>query len=324
MKRKTALVTGGSGYIGSHLTQRLVRDGFETIVFDIKRPHKSMRKIVTHINGDIRDDQSFLKACTNIRPHTIIHLAASIHNPISEREQKDQREVNVLGTKSVLEALARVGCHNFIFASSAAVYGESQNSIKESLPMHPKSAYGDTKTMGELIIQEYATKYNIRAVILRLFNVAGYATEVALPNRVDQRDSLVANIAKVLLGKRKRLTIFGQAYKTKDGTATRDFVHVLDVVDAFIGAIRCVENQNKIITANIGSGVGTTNLEVVRWMERHVKHNVPIQFARSRNTEIGCSVADISVAKRVLRWNPHRSNTETITRSACVHYGLIK
>lgn len=319
----TVLVTGGSGYIGSHFVWRLSGTEFFPIVFDVKSPSKTILKHAIYYRGDVRNYHALLDAFSRYKPKCVVHLAAITANTTDKHDEKRLWEVNVAGSENVLRAAFQIQRHNIVFTSSAAVYGEARPGIAETHALHPKNTYGITKKKTEESIKRYVMGTHGGAVILRLFNIAGNNPQVNLSHNAEARKTLISNALRVAEGKKKTLVIYGQHFSTADGTAVRDYVHIDDVVEAIYKATNYVLTKKDCVTVNIGSGIGATNLEVIRTVEQVIGHSIPIRFGRPRAHEIICSVANNRRALQVLGWQADRSDRRTIIKSTCNYYGLI-
>jgi len=321
MKHNTILITGGSGYIGSHLVKRLCSEGYTVVVYDLVAPHQTLVRHLHYVYGDIRDGPSIQEAMERWGAQIVVHLAARGMMAVNTADRHEQESVNVAGTKSVIEAVAQSGCRRLVFASSAAVYGESDRPLTESSLLAPKSVYGKTKKIGEEMISDAIKARRISAATLRMFNVAGNNPDVLLRPATDKRQSLLTNAANAIRAN-TALVIYGRDYKTPDWSAVRDYVHIEDVIDATIRAMRFLMTTDKPIITNIGSGASTTNLAAARWMERFANRRLKLRFLPRRPSEIGQSVSDNTYAKNMLQWRPHQSDIQIITLSVCKHYGL--
>lgn len=319
MKNTTILITGGAGYIGSHLAVRLLKEGARVIVFDIQKPHKDIFKATPCVFGDVRDAQNMTMVLKQWRPDGVVHLAALTRVSASDTHKREQTRTNVVGTQNLLEAMITSQCHSLVFSSSAAVYGECSIPTQETQRRTPISIYGETKKEAENIILRYQT---INTATLRLFNVVGFGDAVPLTKKNEERNSLHTNIARTFLGKLKTLTVYGSNLPTKDGTTVRDYVHVEDATEAMRVSLKSVWQKKRSLVVNIGSGTATTTLEVIRMMECLAKRRTTVRFHRVRSNEIVMSVADIQRAKHALGWTPSMSSVSAIARSVCRYYGL--
>ena len=280
-----ALVTGGAGFIGGHLVERLVKQDWDVIVFDsFERASLETLKTLPSEAGlrriDIRDLKSMKRYVDDV--DVIFHLAALTDVVESEVKKDEYWNVNVMGTENVLK-IARDVSAKLVFTSSAAVYGELNNVAREDLKPNPISFYGATKLEGEKLCMRYHEEYGTDIVVLRLFNVFGERAR--------------GGVVKIFLERAregKPLIIYG------DGEAVRDFIYVGDVVDALIKAALSEKASGRIL--NIGSGKPTKVRELAEVVAKET--GVKIIYESERRGEIKFSLADISLAKKLLNWNP--------------------
>lgn len=313
MNHSPVIITGGSGYIGSHVVQLLAKKGFDPIIFDRTPPHDSAH--ARYERGDVRIYENLRRVFVRYHPAGIIHLAAQTSVTEAERQPRECADVNVRGTRNVIAAMKESGCLSVVFSSSAAVYGNTRGKIIESAPIKPLGVYGKTKAEAERELMNQKETGMITAVVLRLFNVAGAVRGVpAIPNYKRQH-TLISNAFRVAYGHKKKLTLYGAHFPTLDGSAARDYVHVLDVAGAILAAFAYIQNEGHNVVANVGSGVGTTNLEVIHMIEEMTRRHIPIILAPQERHNIVSSVAGGSVARRILGWSPVRSDIGRIIQS---------
>jgi UDP-glucose 4-epimerase len=312
------LVTGGLGYIGSHTTVELLREGFDVIIVDnlsntrievLDGIEKISGKRPPFIQLDLKDKQAvaaFFATHTNIE--AVIHFAASkavgesVENPLYYYEN------NINSLVYLLQELTKKPAVQFIFSSSCTVYGQSETMpILETAPIQPAiSPYGNTKQIGEEIIHETAHVSNMNAILLRYFNPIGaHATaEIGeLPIGVPQ--NLVPFITQTVAGIRQELSVFGSDYPTPDGTAIRDYIHVVDLALAHVCAMKRLlngQNTEKVEVFNIGTGTGSSVLEVIQAFEAATGLKVPYKLAPRRPGDVVSAYADTQKAKKVLGW----------------------
>jgi len=312
------LVTGGLGYIGSHTTVELLREGFDVIIVDnlsntrievLDGIEKISGKRPPFIQLDLKDKQAvaaFFANHTNIE--AVIHFAASkavgesVENPLYYYEN------NINSLVYLLQELTKKPAVHFIFSSSCTVYGQSETMpILETAPIQAAiSPYGNTKQIGEEIIHESAHVSNMNAILLRYFNPIGaHATaEIGeLPLGVPQ--NLVPFITQTVAGIRQELSVFGSDYPTPDGTAIRDYIHVVDLALAHVCAMKRLlngQNTEKVEVFNIGTGTGSSVLEVIQAFEAATGLKVPYKLAPRRPGDVVSAYADTQKAKKVLGW----------------------
>jgi UDP-glucose 4-epimerase len=321
-------VTGGLGFIGSHTVVELQNEGFEVVAID-NLSNSSIEVIdgITAITGkefifenfDLRDKslvQDFFKRHNNIQG--VIHFAASkavgesVENPLLYYE-------NNLGVLVyLLQELQKKETSSFIFSSSCTVYGQAtQMPITEDAPIQPAmSPYGNTKQIGEEIIRDVVNVSGINSILLRYFNPVGAhsSTKIGeLPIGVPQ--NLVPFITQTAIGLRKELSVFGSDYPTQDGTCIRDYIHVVDLAKAHVKALkRLLENNNteKLETFNLGTGTGSSVLQVIRAFEKVSGKKLPYRFVEKREGDIIEAYADTKKANAVLGWKAEHSLEEAM------------
>ncbi|WP_282786898.1 UDP-glucose 4-epimerase GalE [Flavobacterium croceum] len=312
------LVTGGLGFIGSHTVVELQNEGFEVIIIDnLSNSSIEVLNGIESITGkkplfeniDLREKkavQDFFKAHKTIAG--IIHFAASkavgesVENPLLYYEN------NINSIVYILQELTQLDNKNFIFSSSCTVYGQAQEMpITEQASVLPAlSPYGNTKQIGEEIIQDVAKATELNAILLRYFNPIGAhpTAEIGeLPLGVPQ--NLVPFITQTAIGLREKLSVFGNDYPTPDGTAIRDYIHVVDLAKAHVIALkRLLEKQNatKVETFNLGTGTGSSVLEVITAFEKVSKQKLNYQIVARREGDITEAYADTEKANVILGW----------------------
>ncbi len=297
----TWLVTGGAGYIGSHVARSLLESGREVVVLDDLSAGRANRVPagVPLIEADVTDTEAVRRALTSHQVTGVVHLAArkavgeSVERPVWYYQQ------NVGGLVSLLDAMAACGVRQFVFSSSAAVYGEpGVPRVTETSAMQPISPYGETKLIGEWLTRDVGLATGLSWLALRYFNVAGTATPLLA-------DDGKANLVPLLMdayraGKNAR--VFGDDYETPDGTCVRDYVHVVDLAEAHVAAaLRTEENQSADIV-NIGTGRGSSVLDVVASVSRAIGSELPYDVVARRPGDPAELVADVSKAAELLGW----------------------
>jgi UDP-glucose-4-epimerase GalE len=307
MNNKTIFITGGAGYIGKPTASRLSQLGYQVIVYD-KTPHVVLPSSIIFIEGDILDKPRLFAAMKSVKPDIVIHLAALISVSDSEKNHALYTAVNVQGIKNILSAMQEVGCKKILFSSSAAVYKDSINPVSEENTIQPTSYYGKTKELGEHEIQKEKT---IQSVILRYFNIVGSTSDGLFGETLEHNPKLIPSAIRVGLGMDKKLRIYGRSYKTSDGTAIRDYVSLEDVVNVNVQAVRYLISHRSSLVCNIGSGRGSTNLEVVHMVEDVMKKKIPLEIQTPR-VETVVSIANIERAKKELGWEPRFSRIQNI------------
>jgi len=300
---KNILVTGGAGYIGSHIVEQLVKKNFLKIfiIDDLSTGHKRLiSKKAKFIKANINKTQLIKKIILKNKIDTIIHLAAKTIVSESEKKPKLYYNVNVLGTQSLLNAAKNSSVKNFLFSSTAAVYGSKTRYVNENSKTSPDSVYGKTKLQAENLVKKGFKK---NYIILRYFNVVGASPskKIGLINKYGQ---LFKNFAVEILKKKPKLSVYGNDYNTADGTCIRDFIHVSDLADIHLKVLLKVSKNNKSVILNCGYGKGFSVLEVVNNFKKFSKNKVLVKFEKRRRAEIVESVANVKKLKKYLKWKP--------------------
>ena len=242
------LVTGGAGYIGSHVTELLIKLKKEVVILDnLKTGYKSLlNKRANFVKGDIANTKLLKKIISENKISTIIHFAGLIDVIESQKFKKKYYKNNVLGTLNLLKTIKNSTVKNFIFSSSAGVYGNIKSAAKETMKTKPINYYAWTKLKSEVLIKKYSKKYNFNYAILRYFNVAGASPSKKIGITNTKNKSLFNILAKQALTKKPVINIFGNNHKTNDGTCLRDFIHVSDLASIHVKSLE-VLNKKKII-----------------------------------------------------------------------------
>ena len=312
---KNILVTGGAGYIGSHIVEQLVKKNFLKIfiVDDLSTGHKRLiNKKATFIKANINKTQLIKKIILKNKIDTIIHLAAKTIVTESEKKPKLYYKANVLGTSSLLDAAKNSSVKNFLFSSTAAVYGSKIRYVNEKSKTLPDSVYGKTKLQAEdLVKRNFKKNY----IILRYFNVVGASPskKIGLINKYGQ---LFKNFAVEILKNKPKLKIYGKDYNTKDGTCIRDFIHVSDLADIHLKVFLKASKDNKSVILNCGYGKGFSVLEVVDNFKKFSKNKVIVKFEKRRKAEIVESVANVTKLKKYLKWRPKFFNLSRMIKNS--------
>ncbi len=312
---KNILVTGGAGYIGSHIVEQLVKKNFLKIfiVDDLSTGHKRLiNKKATFIKANINKTQLIKKIILKNKIDTIIHLAAKTIVTESEKKPKLYYKANVLGTSSLLDAAKNSLVKNFLFSSTAAVYGSKIRYVNEKSKTLPDSVYGKTKLQAEdLVKRNFKKNY----IILRYFNVVGASPskKIGLINKYGQ---LFKNFAVEILKNKPKLKVYGKDYNTKDGTCIRDFIHVSDLADIHLKVLLKASKDNKSVILNCGYGKGFSVLEVVDNFKKFSKNKVIVKFEKRRKAEIVESVANVTKLKKYLKWRPKFFNLSRMIKNS--------
>lgn len=317
---KRILVTGGLGYIGSHTVVALQQAGYEVVIIDdLSNTQISVLENITQITNtmpefhpiDLKNTKAVDQFFNDNKIGGIIHFAA--YKSVGESVKKPLMYYrnNLSGLINVLEAMEKYGVDHFIFSSSCTVYGQADHMpIHENTPLkRAESPYGKTKAMGEEIISDFVLAAQKNAIALRYFNPVGAHSSALigeLPNGIP--NYLIPYITQTAAGIRESLGVFGNDYETRDGTAIRDYIDVNDLADAHIKALNRLlnkENKNSLEFFNLGSGTGSTVLEMIQAFERANHLKIPYEMKDRRAGDIQEAYADYSLAKKELNWEPN-------------------
>ena len=324
---KRILVTGGLGFIGSHTVVELQNEGFEVVIIDnLSNTTIDVLDNITSITGkkpefhqiDLRIKNDVTSFFDNNSVDGVIHFAA--YKAVGESVQKplDYYENNIGTLVYLLQEMKNRGLDNFIFSSSCTVYGQADElPITENAATKPaESPYGNTKQIGEEIIKDSCKAYNLNAIALRYFNPIGGHESIKigeLPLGVPQ--NLIPFITQTAVGIRKELSVFGNDYPTKDGTAVRDYIHVVDLAKAHIAALkRLIDRNNKSTFEffNIGTGTGSSVLEVIKSFEKVSGTKLNYKIVERREGDVTAAYADTTIANKELNWRTEKTLDETI------------
>jgi UDP-glucose 4-epimerase len=312
------LVTGGAGYIGSHIVEQLVKKKSNNILVldNLSTGRKKLiNKKSKFIKGDIKNLNLLKKIIKKYSIQTIIHLAAHLNVSEAEKEKIKYYKNNVIGTKNLLLACKNSKVKNIIFSSSCSVYGSIKGSVNEQKKTNPEGYYALTKFKGEELIKKYSKKFNYNFGILRYFNVAGASPSGKIGEIETAYGHLIKNIAIQSLKKKPVLNIFGDDYPTKDGTCIRDYIHVSDLADIHIKGIEYLENNKKSFTLNCGYGKGYSVLQIAKIFKK-IKKNLKIIFSKRRPGDVAEVYANTKKFKKLLKWKPKYNNINKIIKSA--------
>lgn len=309
------IVTGGAGYIGGFAAERLIEAGHEVTVLDsLWRGHRGgIPRDAALIAADITDAAATRAAVAQVRPDAILHYAAAAIVPESVADPGLYFDVNVVGSHNLIRAGLAADCNKFVLSSTAAIYGIPEvTPIKEDLPPNPINPYGLSKLMVEQMLEWYAKSIGLNYAAMRYFNVAG-ATKTRGEDHQPETH-VIPVMLETLLGRRERFTIFGDDYPTPDGTAIRDYVHVLDLADAHILALNQLDRS--LGAFNLGTKGGFSVRQLVDEVERVTGKELPVETGPRRPGDPPILVADSTRARTELGWNPHRSTLDQMIGSA--------
>ena len=324
MADKTILVTGGAGFIGSHTCKLLKDEGYDPVVYDnLSTGHRELVQFGRFVHGDIGDGGAFRHALDHYRPEAVIHFAASAYVGESVTAPDRYYRNNVVGLLSVLDSMKQFGVTKLVFSSSCATYGiPDALPIAESSPQRPINPYGETKLIGEHIIRDYAHAFGLNAVMLRYFNAAGADRGGQLREIHDPETHLIPRALMAAAGLIPHLDVFGDDYPTPDGTCVRDYVHVEDLADGHLRALRHLDSHPGHAAFNLGTGQGTSIREIVASIEGIFGVKIPVRILPRRPGDPASLYADASLARKILAFAPRFSDIDTIVASAGRTFGL--
>ncbi len=311
----TVLVTGGAGYIGSHVTRQLSEGGHNLVVYD--NLSTGCADALLHgerlIIGDLANREVLDAVFRQHRITTVMHFAASVIAPESVRDPLRYYDNNTCNTLRLVDACVRQGVERFVFSSTAAVYGETDSGVaSEETPLSPVNPYGASKMMCERILEDAAKAHGMRYVILRYFNVAGADPQARIGQRADNATQLVQVCCQAALGRRRQVEIFGTDYATPDGTGIRDYIHVEDVASAHLAAVRYLDKGGRSVTLNVGYGRGSSVREVVAAVQRVSGRHLNVVESARRRGDTGKMIATADRIRSVLGWLPRYEGLEQI------------
>ena len=323
---KNILITGGAGYIGSHITEILLKKDKKVFLIDnLSTGHRKLiNKKAKFFKLDIHRKDKVRKIIKKSKIDSIIHLAANLIIGEGQRKPKKYFKNNVLGTKNLLEACKGTNVKNFIFSSTAAIYKEGQYKVSEKSKIRPKSIYGKTKIKAENLIRNFSKKNRINYGILRYFNIAGSSPsgKIGLINK--NSDHLFKNYSIEILKKKPKLKIYGTDYKTKDGSCIRDFIHVSDIAEIHYLVLEKINKLNISKILNCGYNKGTSVLQVAKEFKRQSSKKVNIIEAKRRSNDLIKIIASNNNLKKFINWKPKFNNLGKIVKSCIVWEKKIK
>jgi UDP-glucose 4-epimerase len=315
----TVLVTGGAGYIGSHMVHELRDAGEGVVVLDnLSTGHRwAVAEGVPLIVGETGDQALVTQVIRDHGVEAIIHFAASIVVPDSVRDPLGYYRNNTVNSRALIECAVNGGVRHFIFSSTAAVYGDAAEiPVKEDAPTLPMSPYGWSKLMTETMLRDASQAHGLGHVIFRYFNVAGADPLGRAGQSSPGATHLIKVAAEAALGLRPKLDVFGTDYPTPDGTCIRDYIHVSDLVRAHSDALRHLRSGAASLTLNCGYGHGFSVLEVIGAVKRASGVDFKVENAPRRAGDPACLVAATERVRAMLGWQPRFNDLDTIVGDA--------
>ena len=314
------IVAGGAGYIGSHMVRMLRDEGYRPIAVDnLSTGHADAVQAGELRRGDIGDAAFMRDLLQETRPACVMHFAASSLVGESMQQPGKYWRNNLVQTLSLLDALVDSGVKHFIFSSTAAVYGNPQQvPIPESHPTEPINPYGHSKLAVEHLLQDYDSAHGLKSIVLRYFNAAGAHPDGSLGERHEPETHLIPLVLQVASGRRTEIARFGSQHPTPDGSCIRDYIHVQDLCEAHLLALRRLESGAASATYNLGNGQGRSVTEVIETARRITGHAIPVRDDPPRAGDPPALVADATKAGAELGWSPRHRDLESIVSHAWV------
>lgn len=312
------LVTGGAGYIGSHACKVLAARGFVPVCYDnLSTGWVEAVKYGPFIQGDLLDSAALDAAFAEFQPVAVMHFAAFSQVGEAMVDPGKYWRNNVLGSLSLIEAATAAGCLDLVFSSTCATYGEQDGVLlTEDSPQHPINAYGSSKKAVEEILRDFGASHGLRHVIFRYFNVAGADPEGEIGECHRPETHLIPVMLEAIDGQRPELVIHGTDYDTPDGTCIRDYVHVMDLVEAHVLGLEWLLEGKESRVFNLGTGTGFTVKDVIRHARAVTGKEVPHRFGPRRGGDATSLVSGSHCALQDLGWDPKRSSLKLMIQDA--------
>ena len=315
----SVLVTGGAGYIGSHMALELLGADEAVVVLDNLSTGLAwaVPKSATLVVGDVGDQHLVQRVVESHGVTSIIHFAGSIVVPDSVADPLGYYLNNTVKSRALIEVAVKSGIHHFIFSSTAAVYGMTGDTpVTEDAPLAPMSPYGSSKRITEIMLADTARAHDLRYVALRYFNVAGADPNGRSGQSTPRATHLVKVACETALGKRSRMQVFGTDYPTPDGTCLRDYIHVTDLARAHMAALRYLRAGGESDIFNCGYGRGFSVLEVIDAVKRAAGRDFEVRMSERRPGDPARVVAASQRIRKVLGWVPEHDTLDAIVRDA--------
>ena len=313
------LVIGGAGYIGSHVLKLLNTTDYKIEVLDNLSAgfEENVQGFKLHL-CDLSNVEKVYEILKHNKFDSIMHFAGSINVSESYINPKKYYDNNVINTINLLNCMVDLKIKNFIFSSSAAVYGENiQNTpIREDFPISPVNPYGNTKAIVERALEDYDKSYNLKYVSLRYFNACGAHLDGTIGERHEPETHIIPIILQVASGRRDKIEIYGKDYKTKDGTCIRDYIHVMDLAEAHLKSLERLMLTGKSEIFNVGNSQGYSISEIIKTIEEITKKNIKLEFKPRRSGDPATLIANNEKIKSNLNWKPNYSDLKTIIKTA--------
>jgi UDP-glucose-4-epimerase GalE len=312
------LVTGGAGYVGAHSCKALAQAGYIPIVYDnLSTGHESFVRWGPFVKADIRDHATLREVMLAYDVSAVLHFAACAYVGESVIDPQKYYDNNVGGTLALLRAMLEADVATLVFSSTCAIYGEPERvPISEDAAKQPVNPYGASKLMIERILSDYARAYGLQSIALRYFNAAGADPEGEVGELRDLETHLIPRAMMAIQGHLSDFSVFGTDYPTPDGTAIRDYIHVTDLAEAHVAALRRLQGGGPNGAYNLGTGRGSSVKEVLDAIIAETGETLRAPVGLRREGDPAELVADASLGRSELGWSPQRSNLDTIVRTA--------
>lgn len=312
------LITGGAGYIGSFMVKAAINKGYRAVVVDnLERGHEdAIDKRADFIFGDLRDKKFVESLFSERKFDAVVHFAGYISMNESVSNPYIYFDNNINSSLNIAENMVKHRVNNFVFSSTAGVYGNPiKTPIREDHPKNPTNPYGESKLMVERILPWYRKAYGLNFACLRYFNASGASIDGKMGERHSPETHLIPNALNAVINKTE-FTLYGDDYETPDGTCIRDYIHVVDLVEAHILAIAKLKNDAGGFYYNVGTGQGHSNKEVLEIVNKISRSEARVKIAKRRPGDASILIADPKLIKRDLGFSPKYSDLETIVKSA--------
>jgi len=319
LKIKTVLVTGGAGYIGSHACKSLSKAGYLPVVYDnLIYGHRDFVKWGPFEEGDITDSKRLSEVFKKYMPDAVMHFAAFAYVGESVEMPDKYYRNNVVGSLALLETMKDHEINKIVFSSSCATYGKPLSpTISENHIQNPMNPYGWSKLIVEQMLKDFDRAYGIKSMVLRYFNAAGADPDCEIGEDHSPETHLIPLLLDVASGISSHITINGDDYSTPDGTCIRDYIHVADLAEAHVHALKKLEVIHESRMLNIGNGLGYSVKEVISATEHVIGKKISVKIGQRRLGDPDCLVSDPRNAMIELGWEPQYGDINTILHHAC-------
>jgi UDP-arabinose 4-epimerase len=321
----TVLVTGGAGYIGSQVCKTLAKAGFLPVTYDnLSTGHAYAVKWGPFVEADLNDRQMLKETLQKFQPRAVLHFAASALVIESMIDPGKYYRNNLGCSLNLLEAMREAQISRLIFSSSCAVYGNPKSTpITEAHPTLPINPYGRSKWMVEQIIADFERAHGIKSVALRYFNIAGADLDTEIGENHTPETHLIPSVIQAALGLKEEIVVYGTDFQSRDGSAIRDYIHVQDLADAHVSALKWIMESDRSVEINLGGGSGLSVLEIVDAVQKFCGKPFPVRLEQARPGEPSNLTADNTLAKELLGWTPKLSVLPVLIESAWKWHQLL-